>query len=324
MSGQFARRMVWVIVMLLSLPIITGSFTQAAHAQGSPGIARLVNAAGTCLQPPTNLDLATLSDSALVQYGLLPRPRDVSQIAKWEEVIHHSLHRSCSQVATNRVAGRHNTDNWAGNVATGSGYTDIYANWHVPCVSGTTRPSYSAQWVGLAGYTNGGNLLQIGTEQNIDSNGGAHYDAWWEDLADPQFKNLNVINNFPVGCQDYVYASTFVDEVYIDDYTTNSYFDKVDSSYPGGNQAADWIVERQSANGSPLPLANFSSYEAQFYNSTTEQNTVFKNVGSTSHDSQYMCTDSFFGLCGTGSTLLANPTAITPDGTSFGVNWDHS
>lgn len=241
-------------------------------------------------------------------------------MAKWREVIRHSLHRYCTETPTNIEAARYNNDIWAGNAATGGGYTVVEANWHVPCVLATTKPSYSAQWVGLAGYTSGGNLIQVGTEQNITSTGGTQYYGWWSDLNDPAHHTETQLYN--VGCQDYMFAEADTTFVYLDDYTNNMYVSRSDPSYPGGNQSAEWIVERPVMNYVPTSLANFSPYEATFYNTDADQNTVFKNVGHTTHDSVYMCTDPI--PCGIGSTLLANPTAISPDGSSFGVNWDAS
>ena len=48
------------------------------------------------------------------------------------------------------------------------------------CTAGI--PAYSAFWVGLGGYASTArkHLEQVGTEADCDSNGVAHYSAWYE------------------------------------------------------------------------------------------------------------------------------------------------
>lgn len=323
-----ARSTVRAVLAALAVLLALGASNLVVFASGNPATQTHVTVGSStkaCLQPPANVDLTTLSDDQLANYGLLPHPQQTDRLAKWREVIRHSLHHYCGpDVHTDLHASRINDGAWSGNVATGGGYTDVQANWHVPCVLATTKPANSVQWVGLAGAQQGGNLLQVGTLQNISSTGSAVYYAWWSDLGDPSYQNVTKLYN--VGCQDYVFGEASSTTVYLDDYTNNTYVSRSDTAHPAGNQTAEWIVEREGSLLTYPPLANFSPYEATFYYTEADQNGVVKNVGHTTHDSVYMCSLDLFHnpSCGAGSDLLANPTAISSDGATFGVHWDAS
>ena len=70
-------------------------------------------------------------------------------------------------------------NNWSGYAKTGT-YTSVTAEWVVPSVARSPKPTFSSQWVGIDGFDNG-DLIQTGTEADY-YNGSAHYAAWWEIL----------------------------------------------------------------------------------------------------------------------------------------------
>jgi hypothetical protein len=78
------------------------------------------------------------------------------------------------------------SSNWSGYVVTAPGpYTAVSASWTVPSVSAISPPAYSSIWVGIGGsFNNSRRLIQVGTDQDIQSNGSAAYYAWHEILPD--------------------------------------------------------------------------------------------------------------------------------------------
>ena len=90
------------------------------------------------------------------------------------------------------VPGPHNettSNNWSGYaLSTGStgNYTSATASWTVPTVTFVGYPSGpsfedSSSWVGIGGFSTG-DLIQLGTEQFVQSTGSTTYDAWYEIL----------------------------------------------------------------------------------------------------------------------------------------------
>ena len=70
--------------------------------------------------------------------------------------------------------------NWAGYIASGSGYTSVGGTWSVSTVTDAFDPSADATWVGIGGVTQG-DLIQSGT-QAIVQDGQVTYQAWVETL----------------------------------------------------------------------------------------------------------------------------------------------
>ena len=70
--------------------------------------------------------------------------------------------------------------NWAGQIDTGTTYTDISGEWTVPTVQPSADSEYSATWIGIDGAENS-DLIQTGTDQ-FASGGSTTYAAWYEIL----------------------------------------------------------------------------------------------------------------------------------------------
>jgi hypothetical protein len=74
--------------------------------------------------------------------------------------------------------------NWAGYAVrkTGTAFRHVSGTWTVPAVDCTTgAESYSANWVGLGGYSSSAKALeQLGTESDCSRSGTASYSAWFE------------------------------------------------------------------------------------------------------------------------------------------------
>jgi hypothetical protein len=75
--------------------------------------------------------------------------------------------------------------NWAGYAVrkTGTAFRHVSGTWTVPAVDCTSDSgeSYSANWVGLGGYSSTAKALeQLGTESDCTRSGTASYSAWFE------------------------------------------------------------------------------------------------------------------------------------------------
>jgi hypothetical protein len=85
------------------------------------------------------------------------------------------------------MRGPHNefiSGNWSGYAVTAGGYTSASLSWIVPAVSFIAYPSSpafesSSSWVGIGGFGTS-DLIQLGTEQYVDSTGATTYQAWYE------------------------------------------------------------------------------------------------------------------------------------------------
>jgi len=87
----------------------------------------------------------------------------------------------------------------------------VYSNWVVPTVrrpegaADYDSPWASAAWVGLDGYGNAlhnGNVVQAGTEHDVDDSDNVYYYAWYEWYPGPSV----AIDNFPVAPGDAMFV----------------------------------------------------------------------------------------------------------------------
>src|SRR5271170_3201459 len=74
--------------------------------------------------------------------------------------------------------------NWSGYAIKAGTYKSASLSWTVPTVSYVTYPSAptfedSSAWVGIGGFGSN-DLIQLGTEQRVDSMGNATYQAWYQ------------------------------------------------------------------------------------------------------------------------------------------------
>lgn len=90
--------------------------------------------------------------------------------------------------ATGAQAASSVSSNWAGYAVRGAGvrYGRVSGSWTVPAVScAPGQRSYSANWVGLGGYSSSSKALeQLGTESDCTPGGNASYSAWFEVVPD--------------------------------------------------------------------------------------------------------------------------------------------
>jgi hypothetical protein len=150
------------------------------------------------------------------------------------------------------------SSNWSGYARTaGAPYTRATAQWVVPSVSRSTKPTYDSQWVGIDGFNNS-SLIQTGTETDY-YNGSAHYGAWWEILPAAE----TPISSITVHPGDHMSASITKGSgntwtITISDTTTGKSF-TTNQTYTGPGSSVEWIEEAPSVGGRIATLAHYSS-----------------------------------------------------------------
>jgi hypothetical protein len=155
------------------------------------------------------------------------------------------------------------SQNWAGYVLTGRGFSSVSGTWTQPQARGRQRSGggYSAFWVGLGGSSSHSRSLeQVGTASDY-VNGHAEYYAWYELVPAGQVKlNLSIHPGDEISGKVTVNDDTVT--VSLSDQTTGkSVVKTVQMNHPA-TSSAEWIAEAPasdavSANTRILPLADF-------------------------------------------------------------------
>jgi len=166
--------------------------------------------------------------------------------------------------------------NWSGYVLptfqTGVKYTSAQGNWVVPGVTNEDHPQsavYSSSWLGIGGScsntqctSSDHSLIQLGTEQDVLSDGTTNYFAWYEILP----ANGAIIPE-PVQPGDAITASvrcvascgslTQTWTMSMTDSTAGWTWSKT-VQYASSEQSAEWIEESPSSTSNQIqPLADF-------------------------------------------------------------------
>lgn len=282
------RRLVIGLAILASLTASTLSTLQS--------VSQPARASSTtdCAQPPSNVDHASLTDAQLDYYGLRRR-QPGEALALWQVDVRSANIHVCKSEAPKTLlnyphhlknAHKSSTsnsvfynDNWAGYLASGGGYTNVYGQFNVPCYGSSIPSSVASMWVGLdgAGTFGGDNHLpQTGiTVDPFHTWNGSHYYAWIQDVPDDSY----AVNAFTVGCGDTMVANVYQDysggnpvkvHMYIHDLNSGKYWNAYNTASFTNGSTAEWVVERPTSNNSIVPLANFqwdyfkSCYTTQF------------------------------------------------------------
>jgi hypothetical protein len=149
--------------------------------------------------------------------------------------------------------------NWSGYAATGSTFTSVSSSWVQPSVTCTSKNSWSADWVGLDGYTDA-TVEQTGTLAACKG-GSPKYRAWYETYPNPPVYFSSVVTP-----GDHMSASVTANgassfSMTISD-TTAGWSQAVVKTVTGANRSsAEVIIEAPccTSGGGTLPLANFGT-----------------------------------------------------------------
>ncbi len=229
---------------------------------------------------------------------------------------------------TNGTRDTATSSNWAGYAVTApnSSFTDVKGSWVQPSSTCAPRqPSYSSFWIGLGGSNPGSQgLEQAGTSADCQPGGHAAYYAWYEIIPAPP-----VIVPLTVSPGDTITADVSVTGAIASFQLTNATTGQVYSGQDTVNaidlSSAEWIAEapaqcgsRIGAQCSVLPLADFGSVLFSSAATTATTPTVPSYTGTIS-DPAWSFTSITLG--GGPNSSAANPSDLSPDGTSFSVSW---
>ena len=227
---------------------------------------------------PDGFSPTTATDAQLAEYGFPARPSDKDALAAWTTKWSRFKYKRSSTDPTivitpfQAIQATNTSSAWSGYMDLGSGneFNNIGANytqptWQSDSVSGSAESS----WVGLGGW--GVNqLIQCGTSIGINPNTGnlesGAYGAWYEFL--PSDAYMTFYTPFKINGGDdidsqlyYTSSSNYPVGFTVWDFTAGNYF-SVDlpasqgaSCYNGST--AEFIDERPTSNGQPLPLADY-------------------------------------------------------------------
>jgi hypothetical protein len=227
------------------------------------------------------------------------------------------------------------SSNWAGYVVSGpdptvpTSFTRVAGRWIQPAATcDGLRRTYSAFWVGLGGFAETSQALeQIGTEADCTASGNARYAMWYELLPAASVPiKLKVFPGNAITASVKV-AGTKV-TLQIKNLTRKTTFTKTLRMSAPDLSSAEWVAEAPSACSSAgrcaqLPLSNFGSL------SFTRASTTANAHAGTISDPAWTSTmiqlvsnaDDSFISDGQTSATGALPSALSPDGTSFRVDW---
>ena len=223
--------------------------------------------------------------------------------------------------------------NWAGYVAASSAaantsFSSVSGSWTQPaadCAAGS--PSYSAFWVGLGGYS-GDHLEQTGTSADCSAAGQATYSAWYELVPAAQVAvSMTVQPGDRLSAHVAVSGDTVT--VSLSDSTRHTSFSKQLQMSDPTVSSAEWIAEAPSRCVSSqdchiLSLADFGSVTFTSASASADGRTGSITSGLGTISALTLEANAGFGrLYATAAQADASPSALSGNGSSFTVNWQH-
>jgi Peptidase A4 family len=210
--------------------------------------------------------------------------------------------------------------NWSGYATyqTATTFTDVKGTWVQPSVSCPSKGAqYASFWVGLDGY-NSNSVEQIGTDSDCGGRNRPVYYAWYEMYpAYPVNLSMAVHPGDTMSAEVVTSGSAFT--LTITNVTTGATF-STQQTAAAALTSAEWVAEAPSSCSrfrcSVLPLANFGTVNFSGSYTTGNGHTGTISDGTWSNDQITMVTS-------TGTTIKAQPSALSPDGTAFSVKWNH-
>ncbi len=213
--------------------------------------------------------------------------------------------------------------NWAGYVVTSSTSTITMVNgsWVVQTVASSKRQTYSAQWVGIGGFSDS-TLIQTGTSSDSAS-GTTKYYAWYELLpaSETQLGSAYLVNPGDDINAFVALVNTNSWNITINDLTRPWHYSII-VSYVSSQKSAEWIEERPAIAGSLTTLANFgtASYGGDYISQFPLSNTNCATVGTSTSPIGAFAYQSI-SMVSSNGRILAQPSSLTVDGTSFTVKY---
>lgn len=206
---------------------------------------------------------------------------------------------------------------WGGYVVTGTDFTKARGSWIVPTAHCSVEPnSFASLWIGIDGYTSDSSE-QIGIEFDCLAATPTYY-PWYDFYPNPVRK----ITGMKVSPGDKMSATVSYSgsqfTITMTNRTTGKSFSKTTTFNRAKRTSAEWIV-----NGYTAPLTNFNKISfGDDYTGVNDTNWAT--------DSSVTGPISDFGskvvklkMRALNNAVLAAPSALTTDGSSFKVIWEH-
>jgi hypothetical protein len=222
------------------------------------------------------------------------------------------------------------SSNWSGYAVTGvaGSITDVQGTWRVPAVvCGVGETSYSADWVGIDGFTSK-TVEQTGTDSDC-SHGVATYYAWYEfyPKASKDIRSIVVHPGDIIGAQ--VSYTNGVFKIALKDFSTAKAYATTSTVSGASRSSAEFIVEApETCVLVKCSLASLSDFGTVGFGSDNSGITAIPNCA--------VAVNGVLAPLGTygsaiqeitmvsqsnPSVVKAQPSAISADGTSFTVQW---
>lgn len=198
------------------------------------------------------------------------------------------------------------SSNWSGYAASGGTFTSVTGTWTVPTVAGTTAGA-DATWVGIGGLTTS-DLIQAGTQAQVDGSGAVQYSSWIEMLpAASQRVPLSVTAGDSVTVtiaqqsgNDWLIAMK-------NNSTGGTY--NITVQYSSSNSSAEWVQEAPSIGRGLVPLDEFGT--VQFSGGTAVRDGKAMSLSALSAKAITMVNRQ--------GQAVAQPSTLADDGSSFTV-----
>lgn len=227
---------------------------------------------------------------------------------------YHAPLRILEQYADGSVT----SSNWSGYAVTGEAgsVTAVQGSWVVPTAACDGRPQNSGAsfWIGIDGYTSA-TVEQTGTDSDC-SKGTPRYYAWYEFFPEAgiTIKTISVepgdVMSASVVYNGTEFTATITDERTGETFTTSK------AVASAKRDSAEWIAEDNAYIFTDFGTVLFGQDE------TGVSGTCDATVGSKAAAIGEF--PNYHAITMVGSTsggLLAAPTALSTDGTSFSVQW---
>jgi len=209
--------------------------------------------------------------------------------------------------------------NWSGYADTPGAYTDVSGSWVEPSVTcAKAKLGFAAFWVGIDGFTSP-TVEQTGTEA-VCVGKQTSYDAFYE--LYPAAAVVLDSSTYPVLAGDTLTASVTAGSGSVFTISLSSSrgwtFTTTGSAPSAAESSAEWIAEAPSlcilTQCSVLPLAKFGTVDFTGASATSS--------GTTGSISAFP--DERIVMAKKNKVVKANPSPLSPDGTSFSDTWAHS
>ncbi len=225
--------------------------------------------------------------------------------------------------------------NWAGYVVASSATTNtsfsaVSGSWTQPAADCSVgSPSDSAFWVGLGGYS-GDSLEQTGTAADCSATGQASYYVWYELVPAAQVQvNMTVQPGDRLSAHVAVSGDTVT--VSISDSTRHTSFSKQLQMSDPNLSSAEWIAEAPSRCVSSssqdchiLSLADFGSVTFTGASASAAGRTGSITSGLGPVSALTLEANPGYGrIYATAAQADASPGALSGNGSSFTVTWQH-